>query len=262
MIGIFDSGVGGLTVFKAVEAALPASSFIYLGDTARVPYGTRSPATVVRYAEEAARFLRGHDIELLIVACNTASSVALDAMRREADVPVIGVIEPGAGQAAAASRSGRIGVIGTRATIKSDAYTRAIAARRPDAQVFSWPCPLFVPLAEEGWVENEVAEATAHRYLDPLKDEGVDTLVLGCTHYPLLKEVIGRVMGPEVTLVDSADAVAETVRRQRDGGEGQAGPRRFFVTDAPEAFGAVAERFLGRTLDNLETTELGVRSNP
>ncbi len=252
-IGVFDSGVGGLTVFRSLEAALPGESFVYLGDTARVPYGTKSPETVGRYGVEAARFLRKQDVKMVIVACNTVSSVALDAVAAEAGVPVAGVIQPGARRAVALTRRGRIGVIGTRATIASEAYPRAILALREDVEVFSSPCPLFVPLAEEGWTDNEVARRTAETYLATLEAAGVDTLVLGCTHYPLLAGVIGEVMGGDVALVDSADAVASEVRERLSGdprlaapAAGAPAPSRFYVTDSPAPFAAVAERFLGR----------------
>ncbi len=252
-IGVFDSGVGGLTVFKALEAALPGESFVYLGDTARVPYGPKSPETVSRYGIEAARFLGKHDGKMLVVACNTVSSVAMDEVAEEARVPVIGVILPGARRAVRLSSGGRIGVIGTRTTVASEAYPRAILALKEEAEVFSQPCPLFVPLAEEGWTDNDVARSVAETYLVSLKDAGVDTVVLGCTHYPLLKGVIGGVMGPDVELVDSAEAVAaevrEWLRRERDlaAPDGEAKPAdRFYVTDSPAPFASVAERFLGR----------------
>ncbi len=262
-IGVFDSGVGGLTVFQALEGSLPGESLVYLGDTARVPYGSKSAETVVRYGVEAARFLRTRRVKMLVVACNTASSLALDAIAREADVPVLGVILPGARRAAELSRSGQIGVIGTRGTIASGAYARAIHDRRPEARVVSHPCPLFVPLAEEGWTDNEVAGRVAEMYLAPLRRAEVDTLVLGCTHYPLLKETIGRVMGPSVELVDSAGSVAaeaaEWLARHPD----LAAPKEnaekdrhhFFVTDAPGPFVEVAERFLGHPIGRLERIE-------
>lgn len=251
-IGVFDSGVGGLTVFRALERAVPDESFLYLGDTARVPYGTKSAETVVRYGIEAARFLRRHDVKAVVVACNTVSSVALDAVAEEAKVPVVGVILPGARRAVKASRSGRIGVIGTRATVASEAYPRAILALRADAEVFSTPCPLFVPLAEEGWTDDAVTKAVAERYLATLKDSGVDTLVLGCTHYPLLAPILQQVMGDAVALVDSADSVSAEVHDWFAGDavlRAPAAPKasaKFYVTDAPGPFLNVAERFLGR----------------
>ena len=263
-IGVFDSGVGGLTVFQALEAALPGEALVYLGDTARVPYGSKSAETVIRYTLEAAHFLRSCQVKMLVVACNTASSVALGDVAKEAEVPVLGVILPGARRAAELSRSGRIGVIGTRATIASGAYPRAIHALRPEAEVESHPCPLFVPLAEEGWTDNEVARRVAETYLAPLRTREVDTLVLGCTHYPLLREVIGQVMGPDVRLVDSAESVAaeagDHLSRHGDlaaprGGTGRDG-HHFFVTDAPAPFVAVAERFLGRPIERLERARI------
>ena len=204
-IGVFDSGVGGLTVVRQILERLPGESIVYLGDTARVPYGTKSPRTVIRYALNCARILMEQNVKLLVVACNTASSCALDALREKYDVPVVGVIEPGARAAAARSPQGHIGVIGTAATIASGAYPRAIAALLPAARVACQACPLLVPLAEEGWTEGDVPRAAACRYLGPLLEEGMDTIVLGCTHYPLLKPVIAEVAGEPVTLVDSAE---------------------------------------------------------
>ena len=270
-IGVFDSGVGGLTVFHALERALPDETMIYLGDTARVPYGTRSPETVTRYTLEAARFMLRQQVKMVVVACNTVSSVALEAMQRETRLPVLGVIEPGARRAVERSASGRIGVIGTRATVASGAYKRAIQALRPDAEVLSQACPLFVPLAEEGWTDGEITRRVAERYLEPFQRAEVDTLVLGCTHYPLLRGVIGAVMGPGVALVDSAESVAaEAGRTLRDdpaiAGAAPAparapagrekGEHHFYVTDAPEPFQVVAERFLGRPIRCLEWASL------
>jgi len=263
-IGVFDSGVGGLTVFQALEASLPGESLVYLGDTARVPYGSKSAETVVRYGIEAAHFLRQRRVKMLVVACNTASSVALPAIAREAEVPVLGVILPGARRAVERSRSGNIGVIGTRGTIGSGAYTRAIHELRPDARVASHPCPLFVPLAEEGWTDNDVTRRVAEMYLAPLRASEVDTLVLGCTHYPLLKATIARVMGPEVELVDSAGSVAaeasDWLARHPElaapaGGTGR-DRHHFFVTDVPGPFAEVAERFLGHPIGRLERAKI------
>jgi glutamate racemase len=259
-IGVFDSGVGGLTVFKALEQAVPGESLVYLGDTARVPYGTRSPEAVIRYSLEAAQFLREREIKMLVVACNTASSVALGPVAEEVRVPVVGVILPGARRAAKLSTSGRIGVIGTRATIESGAYTAAIHAARPHTEVLSRPCPLFVPLAEEGWTDNDIARQIAEHYLTPFRDHDVDTLVLGCTHYPLLRSMIGEVMGPGVGLVDSADSVASEVGRRLSEDTTLAASEKvaaapehhFYVTDVPGPFQQVAERFLGRPIRNLE----------
>ena len=262
-IGVFDSGVGGLTVFRALEAALPGESLVYLGDTARVPYGTKSAETVLRYSREAARFLRAHDVKMIVVACNTASSVAMEAVAAESGVPAIGVIGPGARAAVARSSSRRIGVIGTRATIHSGAYALAIHTIAPDAEVVSRPCPLFVPLAEEGWTDDDVARRVAARYLEPLRDAGIDTLVLGCTHYPLLKITLQAVAGDAVALVDSAESVAAEVRARLDADRALRAPdgtppaRRFFVTDAPGPFADVAARFLGRAPEQLDQADLG-----
>jgi glutamate racemase len=260
-IGVFDSGVGGLTVFQALERALPHESLVYLGDTARVPYGTKSAETVVRYTLEAARFMLRQQVKMVVVACNTASSVALDAMERETRLPVLGVIAPGARRAVERSRTQRIGVIGTRATIASGAYKRAIQALAPEAEVLSQACPLFVPLAEEGWTEGEITRRIAEKYLEPFQRADVDTLVLGCTHYPLLSKVIAQVMGAKVGLVDSAEAVAEEAARElaaaTEKGAGAArGGHHFYVTDAPETFQVVAERFLGRPIHCLEWASL------
>ena len=262
-IGVFDSGVGGLTVFRALASALPEEALVYLGDTARVPYGPKSPETVRRYAREASRFLSRQDVKMMVVACNTVSSVALEAMEDGAGVPVLGVILPGARRAAEASRSGRIGVIGTRATVASEAYTRAIHALVPSASVVSRACPLLVPLAEEGWTDNAVAREVAATYLAPLREANVDTLVLGCTHYPLLRGVLQETMGPDVVLVDSAESVAGEVGarlaadRRLAHGPGTT-PARFFVTDAPGPFLEVARRFLGAPVVHLERAELEV----
>lgn len=256
-IGIFDSGVGGLTVQRAVLDAVPSADTVYLGDTARVPYGTKSADTVTQYSIRNARFLARHEIDLLVVACNTASAVALPALRAELEVPVIGVVEPGARAAARASRSGRIGVIGTEGTVASGAYQAAIRAAREGAQVTARACPLFVPLAEEGWTDpsDEVVRGVVRRYLAPLRDAGVDTLVLGCTHYPLLRDAIAAEM-PGVALVDSAGAIAEEVRaRVGSAGAGE-GTHRFFVTDSPARFLAVARRFLGRDVLSAEHVDV------
>jgi glutamate racemase len=256
-IGIFDSGVGGLTVQRAVLEAVPAAATVYLGDTARVPYGTKSAETVTQYSLRNARFLARHEIDLLVVACNTASAVALPALRAELAVPVLGVVEPGARAAARASRAGRIGVVGTQGTVASGAYQAAIRRERPDAEVFARACPLFVPLAEEGWIdpEDEVVRGVVRRYLAPLAEAGIDTLVLGCTHYPLLEAAIAAEL-PGVVLVDSARAIAAEVRA-RLGEEGrESESHRFFVTDAPERFLAVAGRFLGRPVDSAEHVDV------
>jgi glutamate racemase len=255
-IGIFDSGVGGLTVQKAIIERLPGLDTVYLGDTARVPYGTKSPEVVTQYSLRNGRFLLSRDIALLVVACNTASAVALPAMRAALGVPVLGVVEPGARAVAAASRSGRIGVVGTESTVASGAYQAAIRAARSDAEVFARACPLFVPLAEEGWTEpgDEVVRAVARRYLRPLAEARIDALVLGCTHYPLLRDAIAAEL-PGVALVDSAQAIAADVAA-RVGAPSGAGSHRFYVTDVPGRFLRVAERFLGAKIDAAEQVDI------
>ena len=259
-IGVFDSGVGGLTVLKALMRRLPAESTVYLGDTARVPYGTKSPEVVIRYSLANARLLMRHEIKLLVVACNTASSVSLPALAAALEVPVLGVIEPGA-LAAAAATAGRVGVVGTLGTIASGAYQDALAGARPGVEVLARACPLFVPLAEEGWTEGEVVEAIARRYLADFEAFRPDTLVLGCTHYPLLKDAIGNVVGPGVRLVDSAEATAEAAERllaERGllAAAGARGSHRFFVTDLPERFAEVGARFLERPIERAELVDL------
>lgn len=259
-IGIFDSGVGGLTVLKEMRRQLPGEALVYLGDTARVPYGTKSPETVLRYAREAAAFLVRQQVKLLVVACNTASSVALEDLEERFNRPVLGVIAPGAARAAKATRNRRVGVIGTEGTIASGAYTRAIHALDPGIEVFAAPCPLFVPLAEEGWADHPVAAQIAQEYLAPLVARQIDTLVLGCTHYPLLKGTLRAVLGPAVTLVDSAEETAASVRQLL--GERRlrrTGPKtapRFFVTDVPARFERVGGDFLGTPLGAVGRVDL------
>jgi glutamate racemase len=262
-IGVFDSGVGGLTVARALEAALPDEQLIYLGDTARVPYGTKSADTVIRYSQQIARFLLAHHVKYIVVACNTASAHALDALRAALDVPLMGVIAPGARAAAQRTELGAVGVIGTLGTVASGAYQRALQALRPELVVFSQACPLFVPLAEEGWGDHPVTAEVARHYLTALQRESgvLDTLVLGCTHYPLLAEAIAdaarEVFGREVDLVDSATATADDVARDLAEqtleapacADGAARPAsRFFVTDHSR-FDELATRFLGRRVD-------------
>ncbi len=256
-IGIFDSGVGGLTVQRALLEAVPAASTVYLGDTARVPYGTKSAETVTQYSLRNVRFLVRHGIDLLVVACNTASAVALPALRAELAVPVIGVVDPGARAAARASRTGRIGVIGTQGTVTSGAYQAAIRRERPVAEVVARACPLFVPLAEEGWTDpaDEIVRGIVRRYLAPLRDAGIDTLVLGCTHYPLLERAIAAEL-PGIALVDSARAIAAEVGAELPGGGAASAEHRFFVTDTPEKFLAVAGRFLGRPVERAEHVDV------
>ena len=263
-IGVFDSGVGGLTVLKALMERLPFESTIYLGDTARVPYGTKSPEVVTRYSLANAQALMEYDLKLLVVACNTASAVALPALEAHLPIPVVGVISPGAEVAAMTTKTGRVAVIGTPGTIASGAYQRALEKLRPDLVVKGRACPLFVPLAEEGWTTGEVPRLVAEQYLGHgLVDGGVDTLVLGCTHYPLLAEVIGEVVGSSVTLVDSAQATAARVvevlaeRDLRQTPDAQV-ERRYLVTDTPTHFIEVGARFLGRPLSGARQIDLVV----
>jgi glutamate racemase len=256
-IGVFDSGMGGLTVMRALMARLPNESFVYLGDTARLPYGSKSPDTVTRYAVQCARALMAHRIKLLVVACNTASATALPALTAAlSPTPVIGVIDPGAEAAVAAAPFGRIAVIATEGTVKGGAYERAIHARNGRASVTQQPCPLFVALAEEGLTEGPIAELVAKLYLDPLlanAETRPECLVLGCTHFPALKETIARIAGADISLVDSAattaDAVARLLIEKGLAHSGHAAaPPRFLATDAPERFARVGEIFLGRKI--------------
>lgn len=253
-IGIFDSGVGGLTVVHALLRELPSEHLLYLGDTGRTPYGTKSAETVTRYSLENLEFVLARGVKLVVVACNTMAAVALGALAARSPVPVLGVIEPGARAAAARTRVGRVGVIGTEATIASGAYTKALRALSPRIEVYTRACPLFVPLAEEGWTDGPVARAVAETYLGSLARSGIDTLVLGCTHYPLLKPVIAAVMGPAVTLVDSADETARAVAaRLRESGlarQAGGGSSSFFVTDVPERFVRIGQRFLGARVES------------
>jgi glutamate racemase len=259
-IGVFDSGVGGLTVFKEILRLLPEEELVYLGDTARVPYGTKSPRTVLRYALEAAAFLVEQRVKMLVVACNTASSVALSALEEHFSLPVVGVIDPGARKAASITRNRKVGVIGTEGTIKSGAYTRAIHALNPGIEVFASSCPLFVPLVEEGWAEHPVAHLTAQEYLNPLLNQDIDTLVLGCTHYQLLKSTLRMILGERVELVDSAEEtalmVAGLLRKHKLSNLGRPGNPRFFVTDVPTRFERVGGAFLGTSLRGVEQVEL------
>jgi glutamate racemase len=253
-IGVFDSGIGGLTVLHKIIEALPRESTVYLGDTARAPYGTKSVDTVLRYSFENSEFLVEKDIKLLVVACNTSTAVALPRLRERFAIPVLGVIEPGVRRAVKASKNKKIGVIGTDATIQSGAYTRALKKTDGAIEVYSRACPLFVPLVEEGWTDNAVVQMTVKNYLGSLKHSGIDTLILGCTHYPLLKNAIRAFMGDRMRLVDSAEEVAVEVaallkRRQlmRKSGNGVHG---FFVTDAPERFIKIGQRFLGEKVES------------
>jgi glutamate racemase len=256
-IGVFDSGLGGLTVAGEMMRQLPAEGLIYFGDTARVPYGPKAPTTVRRYSREIASFLEREGVKAIVIACNTATAHALAMLRSELRVPVIGVIEPGARAAVTASRTGNIGVIGTAGTIRSGAYDRAIRELAPDARIIAQPCPLFVPLVEEGWLDNDATRLIAREYLQPLVQAGVDSVVLGCTHYPLLKPVIADVLGEQVRLIDSAaETAAETRRVLVDRGIEAAATReplrRFVASDDSSQFLRLGQRFLGHPLDAVE----------
>ncbi|HIJ59610.1 MAG TPA: glutamate racemase [Nitrospirae bacterium] len=255
-IGIFDSGVGGLTVLKEIKKLLPQEEIVYLGDTARVPYGTRSEDTIIKYSHECAEFLLKYNIKLLVIACNTASAISLEMIKERYSIPIIGVIKPGASAAVIKTKTLKVGVIGTEATIRSNAYTNAIKSINQEIEVFSKPCPLFVPLVEEGWSDTDVAEMTARKYLETLISKDVDTLVLGCTHYPLLKKVIQNVMGQGVALVDSAIETAKVVReilQQYDLiAHKKEGDLEIFVTDSVERFKIIGERFLDDTIGKIQ----------
>ena len=269
-IGIFDSGVGGLTVYRALHERLPNERFVYLGDTARVPYGTKSLATVERYAVENSRFLAAHGIKLLVVACNTASALALPAIRGAIEIPVIGVIEPGSRAAVEVAEGKNIGVIATEATVQSHAYAKAMAAMGATGQVIERACPLFVSLAEEGWADTDVARAVARDYLSEFTKTTLGALVLGCTHYPILRDVIAETVGSDVTLIDSGAATARDVELLLESSDlthedapGLYEERQlcddldhFYVTDAAERFAKVAERFLGSAPSILEAVEV------
>jgi glutamate racemase len=261
-IGIFDSGLGGLTVVREVIRQLPHERIIYFGDTARVPYGPKSPDTVRRYSHEISTFLTSQDVKAIVVACNTATAHALPMLQSEVSVPVIGVVEPGARAAVAASRRRELGVIGTAGTIGSGAYERAIRKIAPDAHILARACPLFVPLVEEGWVDKDATRLIAREYLAPLQDAGVDTLVLGCTHYPLLKPLLAEVLGSDVVLIDSAHETAAEAARVL-GARGllatpnDAPVHRFIASDAPDHFLRLGQRFLGSTIECVEHLTLG-----
>ena len=260
-IGVFDSGVGGLTVLKELVALVPAADYLYFGDTARLPYGSKSVETVARYAISAARFLEEKNIQLLVVACNTASALALPEIAGGVRVPVIGVIEPGADAAAAASRTRKAVVIGTEGTVASHAYQRALATRGIEAR--EQACPLFVPLVEEGWTDHPVTEQVAHIYLDALFKSGpadADVMVLGCTHYPLLKPLLRRLAPPQVTIVDSAESTAHAVAARVGAGDPARAPREprltFFSTDSVEKFRRLGARFLGHPVEDVSHVDL------
>jgi glutamate racemase len=251
-IGVFDSGVGGLTVVKELVRQLPYEDIVYFGDTARVPYGIKSKETVIRFSIENILFLLKQEVKLICVACNTVSSVALPVIKRHFRVPIVGVIIPGVREAVYATGNKRIGVIGTRGTIKSRTYEKEIKQLDPAIKIITQACPLFVPFVEEGWLNGKVVLAVAKNYLQPLKEARADTVILGCTHYPLLKPVIKKVLGNQVKLIDSAKQVAMEVKKilASEGllNKGRKGKCKFYVSDNPEWFSALAKRFLGKTI--------------
>ena len=265
-IGVFDSGIGGLTVVAEIMKQLPNEEIVYFGDTARLPYGPKSTETVTQFAMQDTEFLLGRGVKMVVVACNTASSAAIDPLAAKYDVPIVGVIRPGALAAVSATLSGKIGVIGTEGTIASHAYRHEIAKLDRDTELLEQSCPLFVPLAEEGWTDREVTLVIAHEYLTPLRDAGVDVVVLGCTHYPILKRTIGKVFGPGVTLIDSAEETAsEVVERLGALGlarvDGARPSHHFYVSDVPHRFQEQAERFLGAPLPSVDVVAVDELTN-
>ncbi|MBN2831432.1 MAG: glutamate racemase [Candidatus Omnitrophica bacterium] len=254
-IGVFDSGVGGLTVVKELVRLLPAEDIVYFGDTARVPYGIKSKETVIRFSVENTLFLLKHNVKLVCVACNTVSSCALPKIKNSFRVPIVGVISPGAREAVYATKNNRVGVIGTKGTIKSKAYEHEIKKLDPKVKVTAVACPLFVPFVEEGWLNQDVVLTVAKHYLKPLKEAKVDTVILGCTHYPLLKNVIKKVLGENINLIDSAKQVAIEVKKILSDEEilnsRRCGRSQFFVSDNPEWFEELAGRFLGKPVKNV-----------
>lgn len=260
-IGVFDSGIGGLTVTRALMERLPFEDIVYFGDTARVPYGVKSVATIEQFTQQIVDFLLQQEVKLLVIACNTISAVAANKIRSRVPVPVIDVIDAGARNAVAVTRNDAIGVIATPTTVNSNAYARGVHALNPAARVYSQACPLLVPLVEEGWLDHPVTRLTAQEYLKPVLAEGIDTLVLGCTHYPLLKPLLAEEAGERIRLVDSAVSVAEQVAAklsELDLNNPQRGEPtyRYYVTDIPLRFQTMGERFLGRSLKHLEMVQL------
>lgn len=258
-IGIFDSGVGGLTVLKALRERLPSEDFVYLGDTARLPYGTKTAATVRRYAVNAARHLISEHVKLLVVACNTASSYALEAVTAASAVPVVGVVLPGV-RSALVTGADRIGIIGTEGTIRSQSYQKTLSGLGSAVEIMATPCPLFVPLAEEGWGDHAVTDQIARHYLRPMLTWGAEAIILGCTHYPLLRPSLQRVVGTDVTLVDSATAVADAVISEHseliDTSHGDLGSVRLQLTDASDCFLRTTRAILGRDPEQLEVVDI------
>ena len=259
-IGVFDSGVGGLTVAREIMRQIPDERIVYFGDTARVPYGSKSPNTIIRYSRQIIRFLRTKNVKAIVVACNTASAFALETIKPELDIPIIGVVKPGAKVAARTTENGKIGVIGTEGTIRSEIYTKTIHRENKDAQVMGRACPLFVPLVEEGWIKDPVTVAVAERYLQPFKESDIDTLILGCTHYPLLRSTVREIMGEGVNLVNPAYETAVELRRLlaeqgiANDGKAQDGEAKyqFYVSDAAEKFMQFANSILPHDIEQTQ----------
>ena len=260
-IGVFDSGVGGLTVLREIMEMMPYEDVIYFGDTARIPYGSKSEQTVKKFAYQCAKFLYDKGVKTIVIACNTASAVAIDYLKDRFDIPVIGVIEPGARGAVEATKNGRIGVIGTYATIGSSAYQNKIMEKMPEAEIVGIPCPLFVPIVEEGWEYSEVARLTARQYFTELMEHDVDSLVLGCTHYPILRHTIGQVLGEKVRLVNPAFETAKELKetlRENDMTKNDfvKAVYRYYVSDAPEKFRRIGGNFLKKEIELLEEIQI------
>ena len=262
-IGVFDSGIGGLTVVERLASTLPNENIIYFGDTARVPYGSKSNSTVIEYSIQNTKFLLQKNIKALVVACNTASSIAIPDLKKMFDIPIIGMIEPGSRMALSKTHNKKIGVIGTRATISNLAYSKEIKKMNDKAVVFEKPCPLFVPLAEEGWIKHKATYEIAEEYLKELRENKIDTLVLGCTHYPILSEVIQEVIGLKVALIDSGVASSELIKDELEkfnllSDSEKTGSQEYYVSDIPAKFKEVAELFLGRAIDHVHKVDLEV----
>ncbi len=260
-IGVFDSGIGGLTVVKSLNAFLPSESIIYFGDTARVPYGPKSNSTVIEYSIQDAKFLAKRNVKIIVVACNTASSIAIEELRDQFDIPIIGMINPGAKAAIKESKNKKIGVIGTETTISNKAYSKAINKIDDKIEVIEKACPLFVPLAEEGWTHHPASKLIAEEYLTELKDAKIDTLILGCTHYPILKDIIQEAVGENVKLIDSGSAASVEVNEYLEGRgiknfQHTIGKHEYYVSDVPKKFNEIANRFLGKELEHLKKVDL------
>lgn len=260
-IGVFDSGIGGLTVARALFELLPSEDIIYLGDSARLPYGTKSKETVILYSIECLKFLLSKKVKMIVVACNTASSVAVPFLQKITKVPVIGVLIPGSESAVKQTKNNKIGVIGTKGTINSGAYKNQIHKVNKNVEVYSQACSLFVQLAEDGWTDNKIAELTAIEYLKDIKRKGIDTMILGCTHYPILKKTIRKVVGKKIKLIDSGEETAKEVKniltnRNLLNTQKKKGEHKFFVTDFPNNFHHIAERFLGTKIKNIKLAKL------